>query len=387
MIWTIAIRELQTRGKSKGFIVITAILFAAVIGGALAISFLGGGDDPVEYTIGVTGDGVDYTAALETGTDLLKPTVQVVTGDGEALVNDGEIDVLFDGSTLTWEGFPNQSLDSYVRSIAQQVQLGQRATDLDVGPSELSNLLTPIEIGEVRLDGSDTDFAVRLATAAASGFATFMLLQTWGAFIMMGVIEEKSSKVIEILLSHVQPSTLLSGKVLGLGVLALVQMIVVVIGMVVGLSLVEDIQIPTSVWGTVPLVLVTFLLGFGFYATAFAAVGSMVSRQEDATTAQLPAMLPLLAGYAIAAASFGNPDNPAAVIGMFIPFTSPVLLPFRNAMTDVPTWQVAISLAILAASIVLMVKLGGRIYRYSLLRSGTRVSFSEAWKNRNQVGF
>ena len=135
------------------------------------------------------------------------------------------------------------------------------------------------------------------------------------------------------------------------------------------------------------MVLVTFLLGFGFYATAFAAVGSMVSRQEDAASAQLPAMLPLLAGYAIAVASIDNPDNPAAVIGTFIPFTSPVLLPFRTAMSDVPVWQIAISLAILAASIFFMVKLGGRIYRFSLLRSGTRVKFSEAWRNRNQVGF
>lgn len=387
MIWTIALRELQTRGKSKGFLVITGILFAAVIGGALAISFLGGGDEATEFTIGVTGEGIDYAEALETGTELIDPTVNILASDAETAVENGDVDVLFDGSALTWEGFPDQSLDNYVRSLAQQVQLAERAAELEVSQTELANLLTPVEFGEVRLDGGDTDFAVRMATAGASGFATFMLLQIWGAFIMMGVIEEKSSKVIEVLLSHVQPSTLLAGKVLGLGVLALIQMAVVVIGMVVGLSLVEDIQIPGSVWGTVPLLLVTFLLGFGFYATAFAAVGSMVSRQEDATTAQLPAMLPLLAGYAIAAGSFNDPDNPVAVIGTFIPFTSPVLLPFRTAMTDVPIWQIALSLAVLATSIVLMVKLAGRIYRYSLLRTGTRVKFGEAWRNRNQVGF
>ncbi len=386
MIWTIAARELQTRGRSKGFLVITGLLFAAVIGGALAISLLGGGDDPREVTIGVTGDGLDYVEALQVGSPEIDPTVETLGADAEQALDEGDIEVLFDGSSLTWRRNPSLTLDTYIRGVAQEVQLTQRAAALDLGREELSQLFAPVEIEELRLDGNDEDSGVRFATAAASGFATFMLLQVWGSFIMMGVIEEKSSKVIEILLSHVKPSTLLSGKILGLGILALAQMMVVVAGLVLGLSLVDDIEIPASVWGTVPLLVVTFLLGFGFYATAYAAIGSMVSRQEDATSAQLPAMLPLLAGYAIAASSLENPDNLAAVIGMFVPFTAPVLLPFRTAMTDVPLWQVVLSLAILAGSIVVMVKIAGRIYRYSLLRSGTRVSFVEAWRNRNQVG-
>jgi hypothetical protein len=94
--------------------------------------------------------------------------------------------------------------------------------------------------------------------------------------------------VVEILVSHVRPSALLSGKVLGPGILAIAQMLIFVLGLVIGLLLVEDVSIPGSVWATVPLSVVTFLLGFGFYATAFAAVGSMVSRQEDATGTRCP---------------------------------------------------------------------------------------------------
>jgi ABC-2 type transport system permease protein len=154
--------------------------------------------------------------------------------------------------------------------------------------------------------------------------------------------------------------------------------------LVIGLLLVQDISIPGSVWATVPLSVITFLLGFAFYATGYAAVGSMVSRQEDATSAQLPVMFPLLAGYFIAAASFSNPDNLAVTIGSFVPFTSPVLLPFRNATVDVPAWQVGLSLAILALSIVGTLRVAGWIYRYSLLRTGTRVTWTEAWKNRRE---
>jgi ABC-2 type transport system permease protein len=262
----------------------------------------------------------------------------------------------------------------------------ERAVVLGLDRDDLAELFRVDEIEEVRLDGGDDDFRVRLAAAGASGLATFMLIQMWGSFLMMGVIEEKASRVIEVLLAHVRPSTLLSGKVLGLGILALAQMLVVVSGLVVGLLLVDSIAIPTAVWATVPLLLVTFILSFGFYATAYAAVGSMVSRQEDATSAQLPAMLPLLVGYMIAATSIRDPDNIAVTIGSFVPFTSPVLLPFRTAMTDTPAWQVAASLLILAGSIVVMIKLAGRIYNYSLLRIGSRVSWADAWRNRNQVG-
>ena len=111
----------------------------------------------------------------------------------------------------------------------------------------------------------------------------------------------------------------------------------------------------------------------------------MVSRIEDAQSAQLPVMLPLIAGYFIGASSFGAPENPAVTIGSFVPFTSPVLLPYRMSLTDMPWWQVALSLAILAGSIVIMVRIAGAIYRYSLLRSGTRVTWREALRNRSSA--
>lgn len=384
MIWTIAKRELVTRGRSKGFLVITGILFLGVVGVALALSLLTGDDDPREVTIGLEGAAVALAAPLAVGDENLAPTT-VPTDDGLAMLEAEEIDVLFDGTSLTWEGSPDNALDDHIRSIAQQVALGERADGLGLTRDDIGLLLGPVEIEEVRLDGGDEDFGVRLAAAGVGAVSTFMLLQVWGSFLMMGVIEEKSSKVIEVLLSHVRPSTLLSGKIIGLGIMAVAQMLIVVFGIVLGLALVSGIDVPTGVWGSVPLMVVTFLLGFGFYATAFAAVGSMVSRQEDAQSAQLPAMLPLIAGYFIAAASFSNPENLAVTIGSFVPFTSPVLLPFRTAMTDMAPWQIAISLAILAVSIVVMLRLAGRIYRYSLLRSGTRVGWAEAWRNRDQA--
>lgn len=383
MIWTIAKREIITRGRSKGFLILTGLLFVGVIAVALIQLFINSTSEPREVTIGLTDAAAEYADGLLVGDDDLAPVVEAVADDS-TLVDDETIDVLFDGTTLTWKGLPDYTLDNYIRDSVQQTTFAQRADDLGLGEAELVGLFAPVDLEEIRLDGGDSEIGVRLAAAGVAGFATFMLLQIWGSFLMMGVIEEKSSKVVEILLSHVRPSTLLSGKVLGLGLLALAQMLIFVLGLVIGLLLVQDITIPGSVWASVPLSVVTFLLGFGFYATAYAAVGSMVSRQEDATSAQLPVMFPLLTGYFIAAASLGNPDNVAVTVGSFVPFTSPVLLPFRIATVDFPAWQVGLSLALLAVSIVGMIRVAGWIYRYSLLRTGTRVTWIEAWRNRHE---
>ncbi len=349
--------------------------------------FIDDNGDPRGVTIGVTAAGTAFGDALAVGDEDLDPTVESVESVelGTSQLREGAIDVLFDGNTLTWEGLPDFTLDGYIRDTVQQTTFAQRAEELGLTPRDLGVLFSAVEITEIRLDGGDDEFEVRLAAAGVAGFATFVLLQIWGSFLMMGVIEEKSSKVVEILLSHVRPTTMLSGKVLGLGFLALAQMLILAGGMFVGLLMAQDVSIPGGVWATVPLSVLTFLFGFGFYATAYAAVGAMVSRQEDATSAQLPVMFPLLAGYFIAAASFDAPENLAVTIGSFVPFTSPVLLPFRTAMVDVPAWQIALSLGLLAASSVGMLRLAGWIYRYSLLRTGSPVTWREAWRNRHQA--
>lgn len=395
MIWTIAQRELVTRLRSRTLQAITAIMLLGVIGMVVALSFFNPTDDKQEVTVGLTGVGAELAAALEIGNDRLAVTTAPVdlvgtTGPGgadeavETALADGEVDVVFDGVSLTWEGTTDSGLDRYVRDVVQQQAVTARAADRGLSGEDLAQVFAPVEVEEIRLDGGDDQREIRLVAAGASAFATFMLLQIWGSFLMMGVIEEKSSKVVEILLSHVRPSTLLSGKVLGLGILAVGQMLIVVLAMVVGFTLVRDVEVPTAVWGTIPLFVVTFLAGFAFYAVAFATIGSMVSRQEDAQSAQLPAMLPLLSGYFIAASSLGAPDNLAVIIGSFVPFTSPVLLPFRTATTGMPLWQIALALMILVGSSVVMLRLAGQIYRYSILRSGSRVSFTEAWRNRTE---
>lgn len=384
MIWTIARRELVTRARSKGFRIVTAIMFLGVIALALFQSVIFSGDDTRDVEIGLIGPAAQWSEGLEAGTEDLRVTVVVSeTSSAEDLARD-DVDVAFDGTTLTWPDAPDEDLDLFIRETVQRETVTTRLQNSGLDQSEMNALFAPVEIAEVRLDGGDDELGLRLVVAGATGFAIFMLLQVWGSFLMMGVIEEKSSRVVEVLLSHVRPTTLLTGKILGLGILALSQMLIIVLGLGLGLAVLDDITIPAGVWAAVPVSLATFVLGFGFYASAFAAVGSMISRQEDATAAQMPVILPLIAGYFVAAASLSEPDNLAVTVGSFVPFTSPVLLPFRTAAVDVPAWQVALSLAILAASIWVMLELAGRIYRFSLLRIGRRVTWGEAWRSRRE---
>ncbi len=382
MIWLVARREIVTRGRSRAFQAITAILFIGVLGLALAMPLLGGGDGPKAVTIGVEEEASRFADALAVPTDALEPTV-VVADNGRELLEAGDIDALVADTAIVWNEAPDAPLDSFIRSAVQQVTISDRADQLGISADDVTVLLGPVDPDEIVLDGDDDASGVRLIAALLATGATYLLLMVWGSYLMAGVTEEKSSKVIEVLLSHVRPATLLAGKVLGLGLLGLAQMLILVLGAAVGLMFSTYVEIPTGVWITLPLLLATFILGFGFYATAFAAVGAMVSRQEDAQNAVLPITIPLLLAYFIGFTSIDNPDNLAITIGSYVPFTSPVLLPFRTALTDVPLWSVALSLAILAASIPLMLKVAGRIYRYSLLRSGTRVRLGEAWRNRH----
>ena len=388
MIWQIAKREVATRVRTKAFQVLTGILFVGVIAASVGISFVTGGDSgPSEIAIGVTGEGVAFADAIGAGTEDLDVTIVEVAdvAEGEALVDEGEIEVLFTGDELVWETMPFGDTDIFVRTTVQQVAFGERAAESGLSNQELGRLFSEAPVGERFLDGEDTEQIIRLATAAVSTLSMFFFLTVWGGFLMMGVVEEKSTRVVEVLLSHIKPATLLTGKIIGLGALALGQLLIIVIGMAVGLFAVQDIEIPSGVWSAVPLLLVTFLLGYAFYASFFAAVGSTVSRQEDAQTAQLPVMLPLVIGYGIAMSSLANPDTIVVTIASFIPFTSPVVVPFRQATANPPLWQAILSLVILAASVPVMLRLAGQIYRTSLLNIGSRIPLTQALRNRNAV--
>ena len=195
---------------------------------------------------------------------------------------------------------------------------------------------------------------------------------------MLSVVEEKSTRVIEVLLSHLRPRTLLLGKVLGLSALAVVQMVVAVGGLTAALLLTNAIDIPASVWRFLPIILVSILGGLAIYNTVFALLGSLISRQEDAAQVILPVFIPLVAGFFVGqAAVIGNAETLLVKALTWFPLTAPMLLPVRVALDAIPLWEIILSLGLLALGVWLLIRIAGRVYEFTLLHTGSRVGWGQ----------
>jgi ABC-2 type transport system permease protein len=214
-------------------------------------------------------------------------------------------------------------------------------------------------------------------TAFVGAVLTFTFVQTYGSLVLTGVAEEKGSRVIEILLASVRPSRLFAGKVIGIGGVALVQ------GLIIGgTALAAARAIGSDVLTSQPLLTVLsmlgwLLVGYAFYAAAYGAAGSMVSRQEEASGMSFPIGLPLIIAYVAASSAIGGEDSRFLRILSFLPPTAPIAMPMRSAIGAASPGQVAVAVILMLLGVIGMLRLGSVIYSRSILRMGRRVRFRE----------
>jgi ABC-2 type transport system permease protein len=254
---------------------------------------------------------------------------------------------------------------------------------LQFAPSITPNSVS--EQGETQQRGSfNTNFAVVYIFALALLFTAF----TTSGYLMQSVVEEKETRMVEVILSSVRPRDLLTGKVLALSVLGLLQM-VLWFGAV--LFILQQLT-SRSVAGAIPLVgfsltnnqivvlIVYFILGYLYFAAAYAAIGALASNMREgpqlAAIVTLPAAVPMWATSLFAVA----PDSPPAVILSMFPLTSPLAMVMRATLTEIPLIQFIISAALLAATVVLIMWLAGRIFRVNVLLSGQMPKFRDLWR-------
>jgi ABC-2 type transport system permease protein len=247
-----------------------------------------------------------------------------------------------------------------------------------------------------------------LAFGYIVAFLLYMMIVLYGQNILRGVMEEKTTRVAEVVLSSVSPDTLLAGKVLGVGLVAITQVLswvaltlgilfyvgpVIFSGMgkaagataaVGGAAAQSASTLPTNAImnalptpGAALIILAYFVLGFIFYSALFAAVGAMVSSQEDIQQASMPVMLMLVSSVLFMAPILTNPGSPLARTMTLIPFSAPILMPLRMSLMTVPWYEMAISLGGVAIACLLSIWLSARIYRMGLLMYGKRPSFRE----------
>ncbi|MBP2474396.1 ABC-2 type transport system permease protein [Crossiella equi] len=364
-VWLVATREITTRTRGKSFLLGTLVMLA-IVGGMVALTALnakGTRAAAVTTTSAQVGEALRAQLAT-TGQRLDLRTVQDAA-EGERLVREGDADLFL---------APGPG----IHAVVDKATDGELRAALDT--LALKSIVdTPVRAEVRALTPADPDQPARLLLAFATAMLLYISLTGYGITVAQGVVEEKSSRVVELLLAAVRPWQLLAGKVIGIGLVGLLQ---ISLTAVVGLGLASAtgvVSLPGGTLGTAATLISWYLLGFTLYATVFAAAGALVSRQEDMQQVTGPVMMLLILPFA-----GGMPlllRNPAnELVGwasMFPPF-APILMPIRAALGAAPAWQQLTAAGLMVPTIAVMVWLGGRIYANSVLRIGGRTKLGEA---------
>ncbi len=376
----VARREVRMRLRSRVFVGGTILMAALVVIGIVAASLLAGRTSPVR--VGFSGgsqsleDSFTATAAA-LGANVTISDVTDAT-DGEAQVTAGTLDVLVIGSSTGPTAVAKTAIAPNVESALSLASEAARLSDAGLSPAAVSSAmaLVPVRLLQPAAP-KDTE---NLLAALALGILLWIALGQYGNMVAQGVVEEKATRIMEILLATIRPSRLLLGKVIGIGLVGLLQLTIVGAAALIAVQLTHVAVIPALGAASILADIFWFLIGFLFYATAYSAVASLVSRQEEVQSAVAPISILQIAGYLLMYAALPNPTGPLATIASLLPPFAPILMAVRMAATDVPVWQPVLAAALSIACIVGLTWLAGRVYANAALRLGTRVRFREAFR-------
>ncbi|GAA1510049.1 ABC-2 type transport system permease protein [Agromyces terreus] len=345
----IAGREITMRLRSKAFLISTGILMLAVLASVVLGSLLGGQSEATKVAVvGSAASAVEGNAELE----------GVPVDDraaGEQLLRDGEVDA--------------------VVAPAASDPLGVVVIGLDEPPNGVARALAVTPSVEL-LEPAAVDPTLAYLVAFGFGIVFFMSAITFGSTISQSVVEEKQTRVVEILLSTVSARALLTGKVIGNSVLAFGQILAIAVLALLGLMLTGQRVLLGGLGASVIWFVVFFAIGFVMLAALFAASSALVSRAEDVGSVTTPVTMLVMIPYVLIIVFNDNPT--VLAIMSYIPFSAPVGMPMRVFLGTTEWWEPFVSLAILLATAAAAVFVGERMYRNSLLKTGARVKLGEA---------
>lgn len=347
-VWLVAEREVDSKLRSKAFMISTGILMLIALVGILIGGFTS--KNPEATTVAVTSETASVVEAL--------PNVEVTE-----VADRAEAEALLRDETVEAAVLPSDEPLGYT-VIALTDAPGSIVGGLSVSPT--------VEI----LEPATTNPLLRYFIAIGFGLVFFVAASTFGATIAQSVVEEKQTRVVEVLLSAISARTLLAGKVIGNTILAMGQIIALAAIATIGLIVTGQNEVLAGLGAPIIWFAVFFLFGFVLLAALYAAAASMVSRMEDIGSTTTPIMMLIMAPY-ILVIVFN--DNPLVLTIMsYVPFSAPVGMPMRLFVGEAQWWEPLISLVILLASCVVAILVGAKIYENSLLRMGTRVKLAEA---------
>ena len=376
----VARREVRMRLRSRVFVGGTIVMAALVVVGIVAASLLAGKTNPVR--VGFSGGSQalepSFTAsAAALGANVTLSDIADVTA-GKAQVTAGTLDVLVTGSSTAPTAVVKAAIASNVDSALYLAAEAARLSEAGLPPAAVTSAmaLVPIQI----LQPGQPKENQNLLAGLAVGILLWIALGIYGSQVAQGVVEEKATRIMEILLATIRPSRLLAGKVIGIGLVGLLQLTIVGAAALVAVQVTNVASIPALGVAGILGDLFWFVLGFLFYATAYSAVAALVSRQEEVQSAIAPMSILQIAGYLLVYAALPNPTGPLATVCSLLPPFAPILMAVRMAASDVPLWQVGLAAALTLASIVGLTWLAGRMYTNAAMRIGTRVRFMDAFR-------
>lgn len=377
----VARRDFRVRLRDKGFAISTAITITVISMFILIRAYGGGGTPAFDLAVvgSISGDATVAAIARQPGVEIHVRSYPSLAAAEDAL-RAGDVDAVLDGDRLVGEQGVPQTLRTAVEAAALGTRIGDALTAAGVPPSEVARVLDPSPVDVTSLKPADPHRDTNAAVAFVGVILLYGQLFGYGVWVATGVIEEKSSRVVEILLSAISPRQLLAGKVAGIGTLGLAQLACIA-AFAIGLATATGaIAIPVSALGAAGLDLAWFVLGFAFYAGLFAVSGALVSRMEELQNAMVPINIVILVSFFISVGALQDPNSTVVVIASMLPFSAALAMPVRIVLGSATPVQIGISVALLVGSTVALVPLAGRLYAGAVLRTGARVKLRDAWR-------
>jgi ABC-2 type transport system permease protein len=378
----VARREIVERVRERSFLVSTSVM-AVVVLLVVVLSSVFGGDGATD--VGVTDPAAmpvaRAAAAAGQGGGAKLRVHPVSVAEARAELANGSLDAVVDGHSIRTQGKPDDQLVALLQAANRQVTAQRTLESAGVRGPTLRRALDPPPLRVASVKPVDPN------AGAEAGFAFFAVLLlygqllTYGFWVASGVVEEKASRVIEVVLAALRPRQLLAGKVLGLGLLAFGHLMLIAL---VGLGCAAAtgaLTIDGPRLAAAGLALAWFVAGYAFYACAFACAGALVPRQEELQSATMPLTMLILVSFLVSFAVNADPNGTLAHVTAFIPMTAPLTMPGRIITGDAPTLEVVASFAVTLAAAAALIPLAARIYEGGVLRTGSAIKLREAWRS------
>ncbi|TDD49784.1 ABC transporter permease [Kribbella antibiotica] len=372
----IAEREVSTKLRDKTFIGSTLVMLAVVLAAVILPALLAGGNNSDKIAVIDDGGAAVVQRASQTqGGNAYEPLRVADQDAAEAAVTKTDATAALlpgpDGYVVIGKDKVDSGVGAALRAAVAEVGMEKNASAVKLTPEQLR---AGTQVSEKILEPGPLPGYVSDFVNIGLALVFYMTALGFGMMIAQSVVQEKESRVVEILAASVPIRSLLWGKVLGNTVLALGQIVVIAAASLVGLAATDRLDILSVVAPVAGWFVIFFVLGFVALAGLWAVAGSLATRQEDLGSTTLPGQMILMIPFFFAVFAGPGPRE----IASFVPIASSMSMPGRMLTEDVPLWQPLVAIAILLVSTVLIIRVGARLYERTLLKTGHRLGYRQA---------